>query len=121
MVFSYDFASAPAGLDFSTTAAQSAATISPLLQQVFFIGDGLTGTGSGNSQQFTIPSGATRLFLGSADTVGNNFNNAGSFTVTVSDNVSTTSAAPEPGTALLLLAPMLVLFALRRQLLPTDL
>ncbi len=107
--------SSPATLDFSTAAAQSAGIISPLLQQVFFIGDGLTGTGSGSSQQFTTPAGATRLFLGTADTVGNSFNNTGSFNVTVSDNVPV-SGTPEPGTALLLVTPAVVLFALRRRL-----
>lgn len=43
------------------------ASLSPLLQQTFFIGDGLTGTGSGAQQIFNIPAGATRLFLGFAD------------------------------------------------------
>jgi hypothetical protein len=73
---------APAGLNFVSGAAQSAATISPLLQQVFFIGDGRTGTGSGSVQQFVIPAGATRLFLGSSDGGGANYNNAGAFSVT---------------------------------------
>ena len=35
--------------------------------QVFFIGDGLTGTGSGAIQTFAVPDAATRLFLGVAD------------------------------------------------------
>lgn len=81
---------APAGLDFSSAASQSQPTISPLLNQVFFIGDGLTGTGSGSVQQFVIPAGATRLFLGSFDGAGASFNNSGSFSVIVSD------AAPVP-------------------------
>jgi hypothetical protein len=38
-----------------------------LLGQVFFIGDGLTGTGTGNTQQFWIPDDATKLFLGFVD------------------------------------------------------
>ena len=42
-------------------------TFSPLLAQVFFIGDGL-GTGS-VQQTFNAPTGATRLFLGFADGV----------------------------------------------------
>lgn len=113
--------SAPATLDFSTPAATSAATISPLLQQIFFIGDGLTGTGSGSSQHFTIPAGATRLFLGSLDGAGANFNNEGTFIVTVDDQTVPASATPEPGTALLLLPPAVVLLALRRRLLPANL
>ena len=40
---------------------------SPLLNQTFFIGDGLTGHGSGQTQTFIAPDGATRLFLGFAD------------------------------------------------------
>jgi hypothetical protein len=46
------------------------ATLTPALGQVFFIGDGLTGTGSGSVQTFTVPRGATRLFLGIADASG---------------------------------------------------
>lgn len=33
----------------------------------FFVGDGLTGTGSGSTQQFHIPDTATHLWLGFAD------------------------------------------------------
>ena len=40
---------------------------SPELRQVFYIGDGLTGTGSGVAQVFHLPSSATRLYLGFAD------------------------------------------------------
>ena len=55
----------PAQRDF--TGETSLASFRPLLNQVFFIGDGLTGTGSGEIQQFFAPEGATRLFLGFAD------------------------------------------------------
>lgn len=79
---------APARLDFSSTAlGTNFASLSPLLNQTFFIGDGLTGTGSGSTQLFFIPDTATRLFLGFID--GADFhgaptfysNNDGSFTV----------------------------------------
>lgn len=79
---------APAPLDFSSTAlGTSFASLSPSLNQTFFIGDGLTGTGSGSKQLFFIPDTATRLFLGFID--GADFqgdptfysNNDGSFTV----------------------------------------
>lgn len=73
---------APTGLVM--LAPNAFATLSPLLQQTFFIGDGLTGTGSGAVQQFVVPAGATRLFLGSSDAEGANFNNYGRFMVTVS-------------------------------------
>ena len=39
--------------------------------QSFFVGDGLTGTGTGTVQRFVIPEGATALYLGFAD--GNYF------------------------------------------------
>ena len=57
---------APATLDYSVT-SPLALTVSPLLRQLFFIGDGL-GTGGAN-QHFMVPTGATRLFLGFADGV----------------------------------------------------
>jgi hypothetical protein len=61
-------ATAPPALDFTST---SFTAISPGLNQVFYIGDGLTGTGVGSQQLFYIPQGATDLYLGFAD--GNNF------------------------------------------------
>jgi hypothetical protein len=89
---------APAGLNFLPPASQAQTTISPQLNQVFFIGDGLTATGGGSVQQFVIPAGATRLYLGSSDGPGANFNNSGSFTVAVSDAASP-SPSPSPGSA----------------------
>lgn len=59
-------APAPAGLSY-TAGNVNFASQSAQLQQVFFVGDGLTGSGTGATQQFVIPSGATRLFLGFAD------------------------------------------------------
>lgn len=58
----------PASLDFSSNT--NLASLSPLLQKTFFINDGLTGTGSGTTQQFLILAGTTRLFLGYADAAG---------------------------------------------------
>jgi hypothetical protein len=55
---------APPILDFTN---DSFAAVSPVLNQMFFIGDGLTGTGTGSEQRFYVPEGATRLFLGFAD------------------------------------------------------
>ena len=61
-------APAPASLDFSSTAlGRSFAELSPQLQQTFYIGDGLTGDGTGSVQTFWVPDGATRLFLGIVD------------------------------------------------------
>jgi hypothetical protein len=57
---------APASLAYNLSTA-SLTSYSPLLNQTFFIGDGLTGTGSGSAQVFNVPTGATRLFFGFAD------------------------------------------------------
>ena len=90
-----DLSVAPGGLDFTTAASRDFLTLSPALQQPFFIGDGLT---SGSIiQQIIAPTGATRLFLGTMDGAGW-YNNPGSFTVTV---------VPEPTTAAIVLAGIL--------------
>jgi hypothetical protein len=60
---------APPVLDFSTIGTDFL-SLSPALNQTFFIGDGLTGDGTGSVQQFNVPAGATRLFLGIADACG---------------------------------------------------
>jgi hypothetical protein len=92
-------AQAPPSLDFSSTAiGRSFTTLSPLLQQTFYIGDGLTGQGSGSTQSFLVPDDATRLFLGILDGAyfvgGPDYynNNVGSFAV------QGTVAVPEPAT-----------------------
>lgn len=85
---------APTGLDFTGAGLGTAfPTLSPALKQVFFIGDGRTGNGSGSVQTFVVPAGATRLFLGTSDGFGW-FNNSGSFVVTVSGGVI--GATPTP-------------------------
>lgn len=82
-----DFSRNGLGLDFLN--------LHPQLKQPFFIGDGLTGRGSGQRQQFFVPEGATRLYLGTMD--GYEWlDNAGAFRVQV-------PAVPEPS-ALLMLA-----------------
>lgn len=70
----------PPSLDFSTAASRNFTTLAPKIGQVFFIGDGRDA--SGNIQKFTIPDGATRLYLGTMDGYEWN-NNSGSYTVTV--------------------------------------
>ncbi len=39
----------------------------PLLDQTFFIGDGMTGDGNGTRQVFKVPQGTTQLVLGIND------------------------------------------------------
>jgi hypothetical protein len=81
---------APSRLDFSSTSTsvpggRSFTTLSPLVDQLFYVGDGLTGEGSGSLQTFIVPDEATHLYLGLID--GSRFihgpdfydNNAGSF------------------------------------------
>lgn len=59
----------PAVLNFNSIGTNFT-DLNPLLNQTFWIGDGLTGTGSGSLQKFHAPTGATRLFLGIADSFG---------------------------------------------------
>ena len=68
-VFLADKPGKPAkALDFSDDKVGTTfATLEPALGQAFFIGDGLTGTDSGDRQKFVIPKGATKLYLGYAD------------------------------------------------------
>lgn len=57
----------PGTLNFTSTLGTAFTSLTPEIGQVFFIGDGQTGTGSGETQKFTAPTGATRLFLGIPD------------------------------------------------------
>jgi hypothetical protein len=86
---------------FGTQVGTHFATLSPDLQQIFFIGDGLTGMGSGSVQTFIAPTGATRLYLGVADGYGW-ANNTGAFDVCVNCGLvpdrSAGSVVPEPST-----------------------
>lgn len=62
------FDPAPPTLDFSQN--ESFLELAPVLNQLFFVGDGLTAYGTGTVQRFDVPTGATRLFLGFADGAG---------------------------------------------------
>ena len=90
--------SQPGALDFSS--GLNFLSLAPGLDQIFWIGDGLTGTGSGAVQQFIAPTGATRLFLGTVDGFQWN-NNTGGYDVSIS---SVRSAVPEPATWAMMLA-----------------
>jgi PEP-CTERM motif len=95
---------APTSLDFTSSGiGTSFASLSPTFDQVFFIGDGLTGDGTGTIQDFIAP-GAGTLYLGISDACGYSggpscYNdNSGSFTVAITDTAGVTSAVPEPST-----------------------
>jgi hypothetical protein len=60
---------APVALSYSQKHEQRR-VFHPLLDQAFFIGDGLTGDGSGTRQVFKVPQGATQLVLGINDACG---------------------------------------------------
>lgn len=96
----------PTALDFTsagnpgTTAFSS---LSPELDQTFFIGDGLTGDGSGSPQSFVVPAGAAMLFLGIVNSLNNTFpgfyvDNSGTYTVMY----NVVPAVPEPASLPLL-------------------
>ncbi len=61
---------APGNMVYGSLSDYALTSYSPGLQQVFFIGDGLTGNGSGSVQSFVVPDSATRLYLGVADGFG---------------------------------------------------
>ena len=91
-----DLTAAPAALDFTDTGnvpgGFNYTTLSPLLKQVFFVGDGMTD--GGQLQHVVVPDGATRLFLGTMD--GFDWtNNIGSLDVQV-------TMVPEPSTCTLI-------------------
>ena len=80
-------ATAPACLDFSTSASRNYAALQPKLQQAFYTGTGQT---SGNQQQeILVPAGATCMFMGAMDSWEWN-NNSGAFNCTVTQTIITT-------------------------------
>ena len=104
----------PATLDFTSGGlGMNFTSLAPAIGQVFFIGDGQTS--GGTIQTFYAPTGATRLFLGVADSVlgaslpGGYGDNAGSYTVTV-------TAVPEPVIPALGLMGATLFYMLRRRI-----
>ena len=68
-VFTRGVPKGPAPQRLDLTDIKSSRTYEPILNQTFFIGDGLTQTGKGRRQRFRIPNDATELFFGFADAV----------------------------------------------------
>jgi hypothetical protein len=111
-ILSYGFGT-PGGLSTTDT------SFSPEINQVFFIGDGLSGTGSGQIQNFLVPDTADRLYLGFADSFDSvpsyYADNVGSLTATFS--ITGSAAVPEPSTIFFVSGCLLVgLFCFRRRL-----
>lgn len=107
---------APARLSFLQP--ENFTSISPLLGQSFFIGDGFTDTGS-IQQQFNVPDGANRLFLGFVDAAdpipfqgnpGFYFDNLGTLTANL-----TVTAIPEPSSIGLVLVASTAMLKRRRR------
>lgn len=94
-----DLALPPPTLTWAAQSFGNYLTLSPALQQPFFIGDGLTDTGQ--AQWITAPTGATRLFLGTLDGIMWN-DNPGGYTASLTGGVDLTTETPEPSTAVLL-------------------
>jgi Flp pilus assembly protein TadG len=70
----------PTGLDFTTQTERDYTSISPTLNQSFYVGNGQTSTGI--TQTTVVPKNAKTLFLGTMD--GHEWsNNVGGFTVTI--------------------------------------
>jgi hypothetical protein len=102
-----DSSPAPAALNFSTGSGINYTSLSPLLKQVFFIGDGRT---AGNIlQSIVVPTGATRLYLGTMDGYEWN-NNLGSYRITVDG-----SQVPEPSTWMMMGGGLLAVAFARRK------
>ena len=98
----------------------SDSSFSPALDQVFFIGDGLTGTGTGQQQMFDVPTDAARFYLGFADSFDSvpsyYADDVGSLTATFAF-AEQPSSVPEPRAVILVICVLLMgAFLYRRRL-----
>lgn len=102
-----DVANTVAPVNYTDPTNTSQASYAPGLNTIFFIGDGLTGTGDGLKQTFAVPLGATRLVLALADSIGASTGNLGEVSVNVS-----VSAVPEAESYALFLAGVMAVVGL---------
>lgn len=106
---------APTPLDFAGSGGSTGldfTSLSPGLNQIFWIGDGLTGLGTGAVQTFIVPTGATALYLGTVDGFGW-YNNSGVITATIN---GLSGGVPEPSAwALMMVGLGVVGMTLRRR------
>ena len=86
-------AQTPPPVDY-TGAAKDLLRLTPLLQQPFFIGSGITSTGE--RKTFVAPEGSARLFLGVMDTSSCNSDNTGAFEVLAIGLVQLPPGTPTP-------------------------
>jgi len=75
--------SAASSLDFSSNGSRNFSSLSPGLKQVFFIGDGMDN--AGDLQEFVVPAGATRFYLGFMDEKAWWWDNTGTIETTLMD------------------------------------
>jgi Flp pilus assembly protein TadG len=76
------YAQAPA-MDFNSANSRNFTELSPGLKQVFFIGDGVNN--QNQLQEFVVPAGATRFYLGIMDEKGWWWDNTGEINTTMLD------------------------------------
>ncbi len=112
---------APSSLNFGPDGlTRNFKEVYPEIAQQFFIGDGMTDSGS--IQSFYVPDNATRLYLGFIDTnspdllPGSYQDNVGSLTSTFEIS---TAPVPEPSTILLMISGLICLAGYRLRMIHT--
>lgn len=112
--------SAPTTLNFSTAGlGVDFLTLSPLIGQVFYIGNGVTSTNF--VQEFTAPSTATQFFIGITDAFGFNGapgafdDNDGSYRIRIGINQDPRVGVPEPAPLAMLVLGLGSLAYLRKR------